>query len=127
MSNFWSFSQSLKPKILSIKGETHFCFTVAQSKIIAEQLQQKVYADSIVRILQNNTERFKKLLVFKDDIIHRSKTQTSNLNHIANNQKTQINGLELDLKKEKKKGKRRSFFTKVGGVFAIITGILLFK
>lgn len=127
ISNFWSFSQNLKPKIQSIEGETHFCFTITQSKIIANQLQERAYADSIIKIYKNNTIQLKKLLLYKNDIIVKKDMKSDNLNRISNNQSLQITELKLDLKREQKRSKKRGFFNKIGAIIAVLTGILIAK
>lgn len=64
------FSQSsLTPKIINEKSDTLFCFSVAQAKILAKNLQKVLYYDS----LQNSYNRQKQdidcLLAVKDSLI----------------------------------------------------------
>ena len=127
MWSSWSFSQALKPKIQFIDGFAHFCFTVAQSRIIAQQLQQKVVTDSVILILKKNNFTLKELVSTKDEIIGKTNTKTSYLKSISKNQAIQINELKTDLRKEKRKQKKRSFLTKIGAVVVIISGILIVK
>ena len=127
MCNSLSFSQSLKPKIQSIDSIKHFCFTLPQSKIMAKQLQQMKSTDSVMYILKKNNDTYKKLLVFKDEILTKTNVKTANLNQVSIKKGIQIGILKQSLTKEKKKCKRRTLITQVGGVLAVITGIIIAK
>ncbi len=127
MWSSWSFSQALKPKIQFIDGLAHFCFTVPQSRMIAQHLQQKVTNDSVILILKKNNFTLKELVITKNEIIHKTNTQRASLKTISKNQEVQINALKTDLRKEKTKQKKRSFLTKIGAVIVIVLGILIVK
>jgi len=45
--SFTAFSQTLKPTVLTVNLDTNFCFTIPQSKFIAENLIKAQFADSL--------------------------------------------------------------------------------
>ena len=45
--SFTVFSQTLKPTVLTVKLDTNFCFTIPQSKIIAEYIIKGQFADTL--------------------------------------------------------------------------------
>ena len=44
---FTAFSQTLKPTVLTVNLDTNFCFTIPQSKIIAEYIIKGQFADTL--------------------------------------------------------------------------------
>lgn len=45
--SFTAFSQTLKPTVLTVNLDTNFCFTILQSKFIAQNLIKAQFADSL--------------------------------------------------------------------------------
>ncbi len=125
MWSSWSFSQGLKPKIQSINGKPHFCFSMKQSKLIATYLEQKVANDSLIEMLHQKNATLENLVKAKNEIILKSSAKAYNLRAITISQETQIEVLRLELKKEKRKLRKQRFFTKTGTIIAVVLGILI--
>ena len=121
MWSCWSFSQSLKPKIQSIDNELCFCFTIPQSRVIAEQLQYKAYNDSLIQVLEKNNNTQQLLISNQRNEIQSYISKTINLKEIHFNQQEIIarNKLVLNEKRTNQlKSKRKAKVLSVGLVIA---------
>lgn len=123
-----SFSQSLKPKIQTIKGETHFCFSIAQSKTLAEELQLRVQGDSLIKYYRKSFYDFEEVMSVQDSTYSYLEQKNKNLNQIITNQKLSLKKIEIDYNSERQKNKKTVFKSKALGLgLIVVSGILILK
>jgi hypothetical protein len=96
-------SQSLIPKVIIQNKDTLFCFTIPQSKVIAKQLENSTYCDSVLTKTENEIELLNQLQVAKDSSILVLKMKMDNQQFIIGNQHGVIGNLNMDLKQSEKK------------------------
>jgi len=121
-----SFSQNLTPKVELIQSETHFCFTIPQSRSIAFNLASKIHADSIIVVMRKQQFQFKKLIAKKDTVIAVLQEKNINLNNIQRNNDKQVEELKYILKAKDKTLRKNKFQKKVVGIgLVVISGILI--
>ncbi|WP_339625494.1 hypothetical protein [uncultured Winogradskyella sp.] len=119
-------SQDLKPILQDINSEQYFCFTIEQSRFVAKRLEFSLFQDSIIDTLKIRNLRWQHLLHKKDTIIFKLEDKVENLVLVKENDKVQIQELNLTIRKQNKRIKRgkleRWFF---GGGLLILTGIII--
>ena len=123
-----AFSQDLKPKILDIDGQRHFCFTVEQSRYIAKRLEFASLQGRIIDTLKAERSRWTELLQRKDSIIVKLEGKVENLSLIRDNDRTRLDVLGETIVKQNRKLKRcrleRWLF---GGGLLVLTGMIIAK
>ena len=109
-------------------GDTVFCFTINQSKLIAQQIQGNVYCDSLLIEQQNLVSLLGKVNQTKDSIQVQLATKMTNLEQINLNQLSSINLLKKTIEvknKQLKQSKAHKILFGIGAgiitVFAIAT------
>ena len=122
-----AFSQTLKPTVLTVNLDTNFCFTIPQSKFIAERLVKAQFADSIELKYEQELADYK-LRSFKDDLIQDRLTETILKQElvIKNNEESIL--ILTDRVKHKDKQLKRAKWHKIllGAAAAVsITAIIL--
>ncbi len=103
MMGFSGFSQSLIPKVQVQNKDTLFCFTIQQSKVIAEHLENSTYCDSVLIQTENEVELLNQLQIVNDSSIMVLKMKTENQQYIIGNQDGIIQNLNTNLKRSEKK------------------------
>ena len=108
MTSCSCFSQNLnlKPTVQQIKGDTLFCFTIAQSKEIAEHIERGFYQDSIASRLELENTRLYLIFNKQDSVISMLELKANNLESITRNQTVNIELLNSTIQIQKKKLKR---------------------
>lgn len=123
-----SISQDLQPIVRNINTNKYFCFDLSQSKYLAKRLEFSIYQDSIIDTLKLRNYRWQYLTQKKDTIIFKLERKVEHLNGIQYNDESQIQELNLIIKKQYKQIKRgkleRWFF---GGGLLILTGMIISK
>jgi len=128
MSSSWSFSQALKPKVLPIEGQTHFCFVVPQIKIIAEQLATKALSDSVIHILEDRQHIQEQLIINQHDRLKNYLEKIANQKEFIDFQKDEINQVRVNkdkIENQYVKYRRKSKTLSVG--MAVLAAILIIK
>lgn len=103
MMSFSGFSQSLIPKVQVQNKDTHFCFTIPQSKVIARHLENSTYCDSVLTQTENEVELLNQLQAVNDSSLLVFKMKTENQQYIITNKDGIIQNLNVDLKRSEKK------------------------
>ncbi len=121
-----SFSQTLTPKIVSLTKEKHFCFTIKQSRIIAQNLESKIFNDSINTTLKTLNQNLIDIIKNRDTSIIFLERKLSLLKDQNTTSEEIIRLKDKALNRVKKQRKRQSFWLKTMGVVSIVlTGIVI--
>lgn len=127
----WSFtctSQDLKPIVHHTGNEKYFCFTIEQSKFIAERLEFGLFQDSLVSALKLDNLTKAKLVSVQETLIFKLEEKVTNLSFVKQHDKMQIEILNATLVKQNRKIKRSKLERWVfGGGLLILTGIIIAK
>ena len=97
------FSQGIKPKVQLIGKDTCFCFTIAQSKIIAKDLEKGRYNDSILTQMECEVEVLKEQKAVNDTAILGLQKKLENQNQVISNQYKTIQKVTDNLQVSEKK------------------------
>jgi hypothetical protein len=89
-----------------LDGDTLFCFTIPQSKVLAKQIQSNTYCDSLIGEQEVLIGLLEKSGITKDNINNQLETKIVNLNTINQNQDSETQLLEKYLEVKEKKLKR---------------------
>ena len=121
-----SFSQTLKPSLQQIEEESHFCFTIKQSKIIGLHLQQLKIDEKLIEIQNQEIDELFKLVTVKDTIISELQLQQRYALDIIEEKEEQLIGQQDALITLKEKLQKRKRTTAVWGVaLFVVTSILI--
>lgn len=124
--NYISFSQDLKPKIQTIKGETHFCFSIVQAKTLAEELQLRTHGDTLIKYYVRSIHDLKEVVKIQDSNAFFLEQKNNNLNQIIRNQKINIEAIKSEYDLEKRKNRKTVFTNKALAMgLIIVSGILI--
>lgn len=86
----------------AIDGDTSFCFTIEQSKIIAKHLTNSVYCDTLLSETEKQKQLLEQTISSKDNIIGKLENKVENQESIiANNEKIEQNLKEIITQKDK--------------------------
>ncbi len=114
----------MKPTVQQLNGDTLFCFTLPQSKVIAKRIQGSVYCDSLIWEQDSLVTLLGQQNMVKDSINASLSTMILNLEQINQNQGTSIELLETTIQakdKKLKKGKVHKILLGVGlGIMTIL-------
>ncbi len=125
----WSvFSQGLKPIVFPIDGESHFCFTLWQSKYIAKTFEKARLQGGIINTLESQKKDFELLQLLKDSTIVALEKKVANQSVVIDNKNLAYKAIEIDNRALSKKVKRRGVKNTVfGGALLILAGVLIIK
>lgn len=101
--SFCCFSQTLKPIVQKLNGDTLFCFSIAQSRELAKLLTGSTYSDSIANSLSIENQRLYAVLERNRKHIDNLNLQVQFKNQRIENQKESIHALEGIIKEKDKK------------------------
>lgn len=106
MMSYIGTSQDLIPKIQQLDNEKYYCFTIAQSRTIAQLLEQGKFNDSLVNSLSEQAVKFEHLVIHMKSMISFQSDQIQNYEMIMDNTDNTIVILETQLKRKDRKLKR---------------------
>ena len=125
--NFTGFSQTLEPRKQTIENQTFFCFSISQSKFIAQELEYKNYCDSIQGELVSSIELERATTFLQDSAITILSVKVGNLERIIGNKDKRLEQHAKELavrEKEIRKQKRHKTYLYIGvgiiGILAIV-------
>ena len=110
MISCFSFSQGLTPTVHELNGDTNFCFTIPQSKLIAQRIEANSYYDSITTAQNEVIHLLSQADSTKNQVIDLLNMKIANFNTIAINNKMSIAHLEQTITVQEKQLKRGKFY-----------------
>ncbi len=120
------FSQGLTPKIQTFDKDTLFCFSIPQSKLLAEYVLKSEYSDSIILHLERQNKLFDSLLIGRENQAELLNKRIGNLELVSTKREQQIALLKRNLHIERKKLKRHRLITiSLGLGVVVLMGITL--
>ncbi|MCB9448701.1 MAG: hypothetical protein H6585_10190 [Flavobacteriales bacterium] len=122
--SFTAFSQALTPKVQLIDGDTVFCFSIEQSRIIAKHLEKGKYCDSLVVQHEQNEKVLKEAVAVKDSTIEKLESKTENLNSIIDNDRESMEHMKRTIDIKDKEIRKQKFHKRILGVAVIVIGII---
>lgn len=121
MMNCSIFSQGIKPKVQLIGNDTCFCFTIAQSKIIAKDLEKGMYNDSILAQMECALEAVKEQKLTSDTAIIVLQNTIQNQGQIIDNQAEAFQKLTDELQVSNRKVRNQAWQKR----FFVVTTLFL--
>lgn len=122
--SYTAFSQSLTPRIRLDNSDTLFCFTIPQAKVIAKELLNSRYGDSLIIGYKLQAELSGELILIKDSIIQSRQQELINLKQINGIYITKVHQMEIELKLQKKKLKKARRVSFLLGTGLAVIGII---
>lgn len=122
--SFIGFSQDLTPKLKKIDQKTHYCFTITQSKAIAEVLAEEKYNDSIVGHLSKINMRLWVLTQKKDSVILFQNDKLNNYARVVDNQDKAIVLFKQSLHLKERQIKRNKRYRILLLISSLALGVL---
>lgn len=128
MISFTAFSQTLKPRVLTIENDTNFCFTIPQSRSIAKYLVKGQYADTLERNYTNLMHLYDQKEANEDSLRAVFQGKIGKLDKYIVVQDEQIDLLGETIEDRDKRIKRGKWQKGTFGVIAaMLTGVLILK
>lgn len=120
-----AFSQTLKPTVLTVNLDTNFCFTMPQSKLIAQYMIKGQFADSLELKYDREISSYQ-LQSFKSDKIQESLEQKIfNQDLIIQNNEQSIEILTEQLNNRDKRLKRAKWHKILLGAASIASSVAI--
>ncbi|HEY9084016.1 MAG TPA: hypothetical protein VIN73_11830 [Vicingaceae bacterium] len=120
------FSQGLTPTVQKLNGDTLFCFTTSQSKVIAGYIEAKIWCDSLMVEQQQWVELLNQTIETNDSLVNGLEQKIKNMQLLYDNRQTGMELLQKTIRIQEKKLKRSNAHKVLLGVgVGIVTGLLI--
>jgi hypothetical protein len=121
------FSQGLTPIVQELNGDTFFCFTINQSKVIAGYIEEKIWCDSMMIEQDKWAELVNQTIETNDSLVGGLEQKIKNMQQLYDNGQMSIELLNKTIAIQDRKIKRSKAHKVVLGVALGVTTILLIK
>ena len=119
--SFTASSQTLKPKVLTVNQDTNFCFTIPQSKVIAEYIVKGQFSDTLECQYEKQIQLLEERVDNDFQIKEKLKQKVFNLDTIIDNNDQSILILTDQVNRRDKKLKRSKWQKIALGTALILT------
>lgn len=118
----------MTPIVQQLNEDTIFCFTIAQSKQIAQKIATTHYCDSVVTVQEEKIGLLNTLTVNKDSMITHLKWKMTNLHIIQQNNELSMGHYEKTIQLQEKLLKRSKFHKVLLSIgLGVVTTIAIIK
>jgi len=120
------FSQVLTPQVQTFDKDTLFCFSIAQSKLLAGYVLKSEYSDSLILHLERQNKLLDSLLIEREDQAELLEKKMRNLESILVKQQSKYMLLDKRFLLEQKHTRKLRVITIILGTgLVVLTGIIL--
>ena len=121
------FSQKLTPIVQELNGDTLFCFTISQSKIIAGYIEEKMWCDSMMIEQDKWAELVNQTIETNDSLVDGLEQKIKNMQQLYENEQTSMDLLNKTITIQDRKIKRSKAHKVLLGVGLGVMTVLVIK
>lgn len=122
-----SFSQGLTPIVQELNDDTIFCFTISQSKVIAQRIEANEWCDSITIAQDELIMLFDQTIEVNDSVVGSLEQKMRHMEQISHNQEMSMVLLNKTINVQERKLKRSKTHKLLMGVGLGIMTVLVIK